>query len=355
MKKKVILTFSITLFLSLVSAWIAEDEVEKLFLYSSGISFLIIILSLIFCGKEDKECLNNLRNVSSVILVGLAIFGYFYTVRPTYENKLLEREKKEILYVKDSLQKVSNRLKENIIIQKRDLVKSQYAQVESENKADKLNQTLANVENKFIKIQRDFNELQFNYIRVFKQNFVKSLVDFDYDLILIPNPIENEQMWVENYNRYVLNIIIDEVFRLKRQIKHQIEMDHTTGNIYVKTISNFLDEIELMVNDKSKINFKFDNTILKALYYEIKATCNPDSLSKQIDSIFNNEMPKKAFDTSAFNKLNVEYVKMQNIKQECDKKLEEPRKKFKNEILELIHQGVHYVADLINNLDYKEK
>ena len=42
--------------------------------------------------KRGDLWLERSRNISQIILVGLALFGYFYTVRPIYRNQLLSEE-----------------------------------------------------------------------------------------------------------------------------------------------------------------------------------------------------------------------------------------------------------------------
>ena len=43
-------------------------------------------------GNRTDRWLERSRNISQIILVALAIFGYFYTVRPIYRNQLLSEE-----------------------------------------------------------------------------------------------------------------------------------------------------------------------------------------------------------------------------------------------------------------------
>lgn len=42
--------------------------------------------------------LGRLSHIAQIILVGVAVFGYFYTIRPIYQNQLLSEDiaKKEL-------------------------------------------------------------------------------------------------------------------------------------------------------------------------------------------------------------------------------------------------------------------
>jgi hypothetical protein len=162
-----------------------------------------------FNWKKFDGCISRSSHIAQIILVGFAIFGYFYTVRPVFQNQLLSEQiaQKEIDL---------NNLSKNYS----NLSKS-YSDLES-----KKNQ----MENEISKNEEKINEYTESLKKLYIQNFVER-INFVANSEMNKNVSEwNIKRLLENYKKNLFNILInaiDSSFNYDLNIKKNKVLDST--------------------------------------------------------------------------------------------------------------------------------
>lgn len=133
-----------------------------------------------------SKFLQNLANISQVLLVCLAFFGYFYTVRPIYQKDLLEEKvaKKELQLselmkgVEQAKREKTMLINENADLHKKNremrlVVKDLMKEKESlANQMTQLKTTLSTLNNSYNKIRTD---LRINVMKFFREHIKSKL------------------------------------------------------------------------------------------------------------------------------------------------------------------------------------
>ena len=164
--------------------------------------------------KNFDVWLGRMSHIAQIILVGVAVFGYFYTIRPIYQNQLLSEDiaKKEL-----ELRKINNELDENtknlqaikdsieIITSEKDkLIRN--IRLEYTDLRDKTNQ----LQDNFLKKEKIINDVTNDLVNVYTKNFIErvSLIAItetnrSYNIVEIKS-------WVNNYGENLLNVLNNE-------------------------------------------------------------------------------------------------------------------------------------------------
>lgn len=138
--------------------------------------------------KKDKlsRFLQNLANICQVLLIGLAFFGYFYTVRPIYQKELLEEEiaKREIQLneqkkaVEQANREKTRLINENVDLDKKNremklVVDGLVKEKESlDNQMSRIKATLLTLNSSYDKIRTD---LRINVMKYFGEHIKSKL------------------------------------------------------------------------------------------------------------------------------------------------------------------------------------
>ena len=131
-----------------------------------------------------------LSKIATVVVAIVAIFGYFYTVKPTYELKHLEREYKQV-EEKSILLKIQNNDLNNTIVKNKQIIE-QLAKIKDNNEVtiDQLHHIRQSKEKEFQNLQSNLIDIQHKKNLIEWNIFINNLRDFCKKNLIPPSDAE---------------------------------------------------------------------------------------------------------------------------------------------------------------------
>lgn len=232
--------------------------------------------------------LGRLSHIAQIILVGVAVFGYFYTIRPIYQNQLLSEDiakkelelrkiNKELDYNKNSLQIIKDSIK--IITNAKDeLIKklrSEYFE---------LSGRTIQLEDEFIKKEKIIGIVTKDLMKVYTLNYIErvSLIaltkvnkNFSYDEV---------RNWMQNYQENLLKILensIQSSYGYGQNYGEERIPDSTLQNLKLRSIK-IIKQSRNVIFD-AKLNQGIKDLLTKS--QEIETDCNIEELYRERNEI----------------------------------------------------------------------
>jgi hypothetical protein len=232
--------------------------------------------------------LGRFSHIAQIILVCVAVFGYFYTIRPIYQNQLLSEDIakkelelrkiiKELDYNKNSLQIIKDSIK--IITNAKDeLIKklrSEYF---------KLSGRTIQLEDEFIKKEKIIGIVAKDLMKVYTLNYIErvSLIaltkvnkNFSYDEV---------RNWIQNYQENLSKILENSI-----QSSYGYGQNYGEERIPDSTLQKLkLRSIEIIKQSRNVIFDDKVNQVIKDLFtksQEIETDCNIEELYRERNEI----------------------------------------------------------------------
>jgi Tfp pilus assembly protein PilN len=289
-----------------------------------------------------------LSTISQIGIFLLALFGYFYTIRPVYQNQMLSEKNSKLVMENTKLKKDNDDLELNInenikTIEKQtskiNFLDTELKELEEKNKLlennyDELNAELKEIRSEKIKLQNSLEKMKTSYL-------LEGLASYFYQKISanLINRVNSFELLNNSYNEEdVLNYlgepykktenIIEEYFNPNRVTLYNNLNDEVSINLK-STLINILNQIK---SDPSDIRTKISSIEMILDNYHTKKM----QLKQKIDDLDSGEFNTYKDYKKEFDYLNNQYNELDKLTIEKIERIKEQQKNPISIMIEII-------------------
>lgn len=289
-------------------------------------------------------------HIAQIILVGVAVFGYFYTIRPIYQNQLLNEDiaKKEL-----ELRKINEELDENrkILQSIRDSIET--IMNEKDKIIKKLSYEYTNLQDKTVQLQDDFlkkgkiiEDVTSDLENIYTKNFIERVS-------LIANTQTNRnyslaeiKQWVNNYKTSLMQVFdnaIKSSFGYGQDYGEQRIPDSTLKRLKNKSVRIIHEYNESIF--KSNIGEEINKLVIKSA--EIEDECEISKLYNYRDSVIT--LAKITNDFNEKNRLSKEYTDITQQIIDCRSRIDKTLYELENSFKLILRDSINEFKILLLN------
>jgi hypothetical protein len=317
-----------------------------------------IILKLINSIKNNSKKLKTIKSsrwdklfkygsdLATIGLFLLAFFGYFYTVRPFYQNQLLAEDisKKEL-----ELRKIENEL----ILQRKALmlykVKNDSLEVNYFRKSKELNSVISSLSLSLLDKESAVKNAEKTLFNLHLMNYIKKIeiVALNYS-----TNMDNVKIWVDDYQNELYNVIYNSIKKVSK-----FRVNDSLTNIPNSLQAIFESKsIQILERNKNNLFGNFETSRLKKNieYQKLTRTiCDTASIQKKIDDL----RPIVYSETDPSKQVELLKIHMANFSEllKCLSVYHSNFLSIQDEIRKIIKEGFdQFSALLLKNIKYTE-
>jgi hypothetical protein len=305
-------------------------------------------------NKVDKY-LERASNFSQVLLVALAIFGYFYTIRPIYQNQLLSEDisKKELELRKIKVDLVNQKDQLKSIQDSIDILTIEKSKLEESyrSKLDDLNKKNFGLREEVENKESMVKNISSNIIKLNIRDYIERIQSIANSEIYIRPDEVSAQKWIEDYKNELVGL-------LTKCIKGGFGYGRDYGtNRLPDSVRIYLEEqtLYILTSNKSKLFNNYNTSKLQEALNQLndaRKICDTAKISREIQEI--NLSLNKEIDLDKKIELSKQKTALYEKQLNCLENLFEPSNKFDVEIMTLKNKGVNeFISLLKKELRYK--